>query len=173
MKRLLSLLILGLGATLAYGCSKTERAEPVARVVEQSPAPDITVHSLENRPRTLSELRGKVVLLNFWATWCPPCRQEIPSMMRLNSAMSGKPFEMIAVSVDEGGKAAVEAFFQSSGLRLPAYIDPDGRASKAYGTTGVPESFIIDKNGVVVKKVIGAMSWDRPDVVSYLESLMK
>lgn len=94
-------------------------------------------------------------------------------MMRLNASMAGRPFRMIAVSLDEGGKAAIEAFFRSSGYLLPAYLDADGRAAAVYGVSGVPETFVIDKSGVVVKKVIGPLAWDAPDTIAFLEELMK
>jgi thiol-disulfide isomerase/thioredoxin len=157
------------------GCSsKKESAQNEPAVKENRPAPEVSVVSLKNNaPLKLSELKGKVVLLNFWATWCPPCREEIPSMMKLNSAMAGKPFQMVAVSVDEGGVPAIEAFFKESGFILPAYTDPDGKAARTYGITGVPETFVIDKNGILVKKVIGPLAWDSADTISFLEGLMK
>jgi hypothetical protein len=94
-------------------------------------------------------------------------------MMKLNSFMVGKPFQMVAVSVDEGGKPAIESFFKSSGFSLPTYLDESGVSTKAYGITGVPESFIIDKQGVLVKKIIGGFAWDSPETVAFLEGLMK
>lgn len=94
-------------------------------------------------------------------------------MIKLNNTMVGKPFQMLAVSIDEGGLPAIEAFFKESGFNLPAYTDPDGKASRIYGVTGVPETFVIDKNGILVKKVIGPLAWDSPEVISYLEGLMK
>jgi thiol-disulfide isomerase/thioredoxin len=121
----------------------------------------------------LSSLKGKVVLLNFWATWCPPCREEIPSMMKLQKSMNGKPFQMVAVSIDEGGKPAIDSFFKESGFALPTYVDPSGGASKIFGITGVPETFIIDKQGLLVKKIVGGVAWDSPEVASFLEGLMK
>lgn len=155
-------------------CSKTDSAKKISAAQEKRPAPEITVVSLaDGTPLKLSALKGKVVLLNFWATWCPPCREEMPSMMKLNIAMSGKPFQMVAVSIDEGGKQDIESFFKQSGYNIPTYLDPDGSASKLYGITGVPESFIIDKQGVVAKKVIGGLAWDSPEVLSFLEGLMK
>jgi thiol-disulfide isomerase/thioredoxin len=175
MKRLaLYGLILSAACLLVIGCStKKESVQSVAVVKEKSPAPDVTVTSLKNVSLKLSDLKGKVVLLNFWATWCPPCREEIPSMMKLNSAMAGKPFQMVAVSVDEGGVPAIESFFKESAYNLPAYTDPDGNAAKTYGVTGVPETFVIDKNGILVKKVIGPLAWDSAETVSFLDSLMK
>ncbi len=145
-----------------------------AVATEKSPAPNVSVVSLANgTPLKLSELKGKVVLLNFWATWCPPCREEIPSMMKLNGFMTGKPFQMVAVSIDEGGKKDIEAFFKETGFSLPVYLDESGASSKSYGITGVPESFIIDKKGVLVKKIIGGAAWDSPEVVAFIEGLMK
>ena len=166
-------LVLSVALLLISGCSKKKEPVGVAEVAEQKPAPEITVNSLKNQPLNLSSLKGKVVLLNFWATWCPPCREEIPSMMKLNSAMAGKPFQMVAVSIDEGGVPDIEAFFKSSGFSLPAYTDPGGIAGKTYGITGVPETFVIDKNGILIKKVIGPLAWDAPETITFLEGLMK
>lgn len=156
-------------------CSRKDSgsSSKAAGAVVQKPAPDITVTALNGSSLKLSDLKGKVVLLNFWATWCPPCREEIPSMMKLNTAMAGKPYQMVAVSVDEGGKPAIEEYFRTSSNLLPAYTDPDGKAAKVYGITGVPETYVIDKNGVIVKKVIGPLAWDGPEALAYLEGLMK
>ncbi len=180
MQRILFLFIACLFLSLA-ACSKVDKPQKSAGTagkevvaVEKSPAPDFSVVSVASGSVIkLSDLKGKVVLLNFWATWCPPCREEIPSMIKLNSLMAGKPFQMVAVSIDEGGKPAVESFFKESGHELPAYIDESGAAIKSYGITGVPESFIIDKQGVLIKKVIGGFAWDSPEAVSFLEGLMK
>lgn len=175
MKRFAAYCLLACTILFAAGCKKKqeEAALPTIGVQEKKPVPDITVVSLKNEPLLLSSLKGKVVMLNFWATWCPPCREEIPSMMKLNKAMAGKPFQMLAVSIDEGGVPDVEAYFKSSGYSLPAYLDQGGAAQKAYGVTGVPETFVIDKNGVLVKKVIGPLAWDSAETISFLESLMK
>ncbi|BCS53960.1 TlpA disulfide reductase family protein [Geobacter sp. SVR] len=175
MRRLLCLVMLLLmtAAVSLSGCTRKEQTAAKQAPSENSPAPDVQVTALDGSTLKLSDLRGKVVLLNFWATWCPPCREEIPSMMALEKSMSGKPFQMVAVSIDEGGKQAVESFFQTSGFKLPAYTDPEGKAGKIYGITGVPETFIIDKRGILVKKVIGALSWDSPEAHAFLEGLTK
>ena len=167
MKGWLGMMLL-LALVVVSGCSKHEEA-----AVEGGVAPDFTLKDLSGRPVQLSSLRGKVVLVNFWATWCPPCREEIPSMMKLNSAMAGKPFQMVSVSIDEGGVPEIESFFKTSGYSLPSYTDPGGAAAKTYGITGVPESFLIDKNGILVKKVIGPLAWDSPETISFIEGLMK
>jgi peroxiredoxin len=150
------------------GCSRKEKP-----VLEGNTVPDFTLKDLAGKDVTLSSLRGKVVLLNFWATWCPPCREEIPSMMRLNQAMTGKPFQMLAVSEDAGGKDAVEGFFKESGASLPALLDSNQTVGGRYGLTGVPETFVIGKNGVILKKVVGAMNWGDPAVIGFLENAMK
>ena len=94
-------------------------------------------------------------------------------MVKLNSQMAGKPFRMLALSIDEGGKGAVEEFFQRTGQSLPALLDGDQQVGKLYGITGVPETFVIDKKGVIMKKIVGGMDWSSPEVVSFLEGLMK
>lgn len=142
-------------------------------VAEGGMAPDFGVKALDGKEVRLSSLRGKVVMVNFWATWCPPCKEEIPSMMKLNRSMEGKPFQMLAISIDEGGKGAVEKYFKSSGTLLPAYLDGDGSVSKAYGITGVPETFIVDKSGTIQKKIVGGMDWSSNDVLSYMNELMR
>jgi len=173
MQRLLFLSLVCLFLSLT-ACSKKDTAKKVEVAAEMSPAPDVSVVSISNGSTLkLTDLKGKVVFLNFWATWCPPCREEIPSMMKLNRTMAGKPFQMVAISIDEGGKPAIESFFKESGFSLPAYLDASGASSKSYGITGVPETFIIDKKGILVKKIIGGFAWDSPEAVSFLEGLMK
>jgi peroxiredoxin len=149
-------------------CSKKEQPLPG----EGKPAPDFTLKNLAGENVSLASLRGKVVLLNFWATWCPPCREEIPSMVKLNQSMAGKPFQMLAVSIDEGGKQAVEEFFKRVGATLPTLLDTKQEIGARYGITGVPETFLIDPNGVILKKVIGPLDWSHPDVVRFLEQAM-
>jgi peroxiredoxin len=167
MKRFLCLALVMLLFALP-GCSRKEKP-----AVGGTTAPDFTLKDLSGKAVTLSSLRGKVVLLNFWATWCPPCREEIPSMMRLNKAMEGKPFQMLAVSEDGGGKDAVTGFFKESGASLPALLDSDQAVGGRYGLTGVPETFVIGKNGVILKKVVGAMNWSDPAAIGFLENAMK
>ena len=169
MKRI-SLVFLLLFVVALPACSRKE-APKAPR--EGKAAPDFILPDLAGRTTRLADLRGKVVLVNFWATWCPPCREEVPSMAKLNRLMAGKPFQMLAVSIDEGGKEAVEAFFKQAGTELPVLLDTNGATGKLYGLTGVPETFVLDKKGVILKKVIGAMDWSAPDVVKFLDETMK
>ena len=169
MPRHIRIFVLSLAIALA-ACSSSE--PPMPAVVGKV-APDFTVRDLAGNPTKLSDLKGNVVLVNFWATWCPPCREEIPSMAALNRIMSGRPFRMLAISVDQGGKGAVEDYFKRSGTSLPALLDSDEKVGKLYGITGVPETFVIDKRGVIIKKVIGPLDWSHPEVVNFLIEAMK
>ncbi|BCG48593.1 Thiol:disulfide oxidoreductase related to ResA [Citrifermentans bremense] len=167
MKRIFWVLLLVIAVAVS-GCSKKE-----VPAQEGAAAPDFTLQDLSGKQVQLSSLKGKVVLVNFWATWCPPCREEIPSMVKLNQVMQGKNFQMLAISVDEGGKQAVQEFFRQNGVSLPALFDTDGSVSRRYGTTGVPETFIVDGKGIIRKKVIGGVDWSAPEVLQYLEGLMQ
>ncbi len=159
--------------SLAFALAACSRSEPPMTAVVGKDAPDFTLGDLAGNATKLSELKGKVVLVNFWATWCPPCREEIPSMAALNRIMAGRQFRMLAISVDQGGKGAVEDYFKRSGTSLPALLDSDDKVGKLYGITGVPETFVIDKRGVIIKKVIGPMEWSHPEVVKFLDEAMK
>ncbi|HUF76604.1 MAG TPA: TlpA disulfide reductase family protein [Longimicrobiales bacterium] len=134
-------------------------------------APDLTVATLAGEDVSLSDYRGKVVLLNIWATWCIPCREEMPSMQRLYEAIGSDDFEILAVSVDAplGQRDAsgnlggdLKAFAKEYGLTFPILHDPSGRIQRAYQTTGVPESFVIAKDGTIYRKVAGETEWDLP-----------
>jgi len=176
MKKLV-LVILLLAISLLPACSKEKspaksKATSAAKAVEGAAAPDFTVKDLDGKDVSLSSLKGSVVLVNFWATWCPPCKEEIPSMIRLNQAMAGKAFRMLAISIDEDGKEAVENFFKGS-KELPVYLDTDAKTAQLYGTTGVPETFIVDKQGVIQKKIVGGMDWSAPEVIAYMDELLK
>jgi thiol-disulfide isomerase/thioredoxin len=177
MKKLILFLTL-MTLIIMPACSKKEKGSEkgapaaVSKAVEGAAAPDFTVKDLEGKDVTLSTLKGTVVVVNFWATWCPPCKEEIPSMIKLNKAMTGKSFRMLAIALDEDGRDAVQKFFKGN-KDLPAYLDPDGKVSKLYGTTGVPETFIVDKQGIIQKKIVGGMDWGAPEVISYMDELLK
>ena len=132
-------------------------------------APAFTAVDLQGRPVSLDDLRGEVVLLNIWATWCGPCRDEMPSMERLHRELGPRGLKIVAVSVDAAPGIAqpgrqpggdVAEFVRQLGLTFTVWHDPSGQIQRTYRTTGVPESFIIDRDGVIQKKVIGATEWD-------------
>ena len=148
------------------GWTERDRFLPVEVGTE---APEVVAHDLDGRPVALSDLRGEVVLLNIWATWCPPCREEMPSMQRLHEKLGPQGLKVVAVSIDaapgrtdRGGRPGgnVREFAREHGLDFTLWQDPAGIIQRTYRTTGVPESFVIDRNGEIVKKVIGATEWD-------------
>jgi peroxiredoxin len=135
-------------------------------------APDFAAPDLSGQVLRLSSLRGKVVLVNLWATWCPPCREEMPSMERLHARLRGRDFQLLAVSEDEGGKDVVQAFVRQLGLSFPVLLDPERQVGDRYEVWGYPETFVIDRNGYVVERVIGPRDWDSAESVAKLEALI-
>ena len=143
------------------------------RVKVGLPAPNFTFPGLDGKKISLTDFKGKVVFLNIWATWCPPCREEMPSMEKLYQELKGSDFEILAVSVDALGAAAVAPFMKEYKLSFPALLDPEGTIKNLYGTTGVPESFVIGKEGIIEKIVIGPMDWSTPEVVLFFRNLIQ
>ena len=140
-------------------------------IITGSEAPEFTANNMAGETVRLSDYRGRVVLVNIWATWCAPCREEMPSMQRLYEALSDTDFEILAVSIDAragqndafgrpGGD--LQAFAEEMGLTFPILHDPEGRIERTYQTTGVPETFLIGRDGVIYKKVAGGTEWDAP-----------
>ena len=123
------------------------------------PAPDFTLVDTKNKLWKLADLKGQVVFVNFWATWCPPCREEMPSMQRLYSSMPADKFKMLAILTNYRPEIA-EKMAAKMGCTFPILVDPESMTAQAYGLTGVPETYIIDKQGVVREKFIGALEWD-------------
>ena len=135
-------------------------------------APDFAAPDLKGQAVSLSALRGKVVVLNVWTTWCPPCREEMPSMERLAEHFRGRDFELLAVSQDEGDRDKVEAFARDLKLSFPVLLDPQRQVGERYGVWGYPETFVIDRNGYVVERVIGPRTWDSPESIASIEKLI-
>lgn len=136
-------------------------------------APNFTLQGLDGRMASLSDYKGKVVLLNIWATWCPPCVSETPSLDKLNKMFEDEDFVLLAVSIDEGGAKTVENFMEKRHLSFPVLLDTESRVARLYRTTGVPESFIIRKDGIIDNKIEGAIDWTAPKVIEYFQNLMK
>jgi len=136
-------------------------------------APDFTFPGLDGKMIRLSDYKGKVVLVNIWATWCPPCVDEMPSMEKLYQKFKGENFEILAVSIDEPGLKAVAPFMKKSKLTFPALIDSEGTIKTVYGITGIPESFIIDKQGILIKKIIGPVDWATPKIFRFFSELIQ
>jgi cytochrome c biogenesis protein CcmG, thiol:disulfide interchange protein DsbE len=134
-----------------------------------STAPDFTVQDAETKV-TLSQLRGQVVVLNFWATWCAPCVEEMPSLVEMQKRMKAKGVTVVAVSIDIDVNA-YHQFVKDHGVNLLTVRDPEQKTPALYGTRGWPETFIIDRNGVTRRKFIGAVDWTDPEITNFLGKL--
>jgi thiol-disulfide isomerase/thioredoxin len=134
------------------------------------PLPEIHFVDDEGRPMTLASFRGRVVLLNLWATWCGPCREEMPTLDRLQAKMGGPDFEVVALSIDEKGMVVVAPFFREIGVKtLRPYVDETGKSAAVLGVVGLPTTILIDRNGNELGSVVGAANWDSPEVVRLVE----
>jgi len=131
-----------------------------SNVLVGAAAPQFSLSDLSGNAVRLANLRGRVVFLNIWATWCEPCREEIPSMQLLYERLHGPNFEMLAVSTDQGDRSVVEHFVREHGLTFPVLPDPELSIADLYRVTGYPETFIIDRNGRVVAHDLGPRDWD-------------
>lgn len=166
---LLSLMCLGLPACSSPPPQESSSGPPV---VGQA-APDFTLSDLGGKPFSLSALRGKVVIVNFWATWCPPCRAEMPSMEQLHRELGAEGLVLLAVNVEKDGRQTVPKFLASSPHSFPILLDDKEEIQKRYGVYKFPESFVIRKDGVIDDKVIGAIDWAHPQTVAYFRALLK
>ncbi len=169
MKRLLKLffwlpvviLIAAVVIGALSGLEKGRKKQPRPSIGEK--ARDFTFPDLEGNQVSLSDFYGKkVVFINVWATWCPSCRKELPTLQKLYEKFAGDDFEVLAVSIDAAGKKAVAPYMRKHGYTFPALLDTAGSIQLLYGTTGVPESFIIDKKGRVAFVEIGPGDWTEP-----------
>ena len=148
---------------LALGAAALTWVAPTGGVEINGQAPDFKVMDLATRDTvSLEDYRGSVTLVNIWATWCVPCREEMPSMQALYDSLADRGFRIAAISIDEGSPEDVVAFAQELGLTFDILHDRGGSVERLYQTTGVPESFLLDRRGILVKRVIGAHDWSSP-----------
>jgi peroxiredoxin len=137
-------------------------------------AANFKLEALDGSTVTLDQLKGKVVFLNIWATWCGPCREEMPSMETLYDEFRGnQDFVMLAVSQDTKGKVVVAPYVEKNGYHFKVLLDPENKVGEAYDVSGVPETFIIDRKGRIVAHHMGAFDWSRPDVKDALKELLE
>lgn len=135
-------------------------------------APEFSLADLKGNAVRLANLKGKVVFVNVWATWCEPCRQEMPAMQALYTTLAGPDFEMLAVNSDQSDRSVVEHFVQGNGLSFPVLPDPNLQVAERYQVTGYPETFVIDRNGTIVAHELGPRHWDAPNSVAAFRGLM-
>ena len=133
----------------------------------------LVLKDLEGEATDLAKLRGKVVLINFWATWCPPCRREMPSMERLSNALEGEPFVVLAVDVGED-RDTIEAFTSQLDTTptFPILLDTDSRTLQAWKVAGLPSTFVVDRQGRIVASAIGGREFDHPELIQAIQKLL-
>ena len=133
---------------------------------------DFSLPLLSRGNATLSSYKGKVVILNFWATWCPPCRAEMPSMEVLYQRLKSQGLELLAVDLGED-RETVQQFIQKGQYTFPVLLDESRSVSPKYGISAIPTSYILDREGKIVSKVVGSIAWDNPKVITAFETLLK
>lgn len=134
-------------------------------------APDFRLRDLDGKRRGLADYRGKVILLHFWATWCEPCKKEIPALKRLYEGYHERGLVVNAVAADN--EKAVRPFVKTYDVRFPVLIDQYGSALRSYRVRGLPSSYLIGRSGKVAGSVTGPVDWERPDVLAFLEGLLR
>ena len=163
-------LMLPAGQVLAGGVTP---AQTLFAMATKPLAPDFLLEDMDGKKRRLSDLRGKVVLVNFWATWCPPCRREMPSIERLSLALKGADFEILAVNVAEN----LDTVFSFTGTldpipTFPIVFDTDSKVLKAWPVMGLPTTFILNKQGRIVYRAVGGREFDDPAIQSQIRALI-
>lgn len=132
---------------------------------------DFSLENLSGGTERLSDVRGNLVFLNFWATWCPPCREEMPSMERLQAEMTGRPFRILAINVQED-PPTVRSFVEEFGYTFPILLDRTGQVAANYSVRGIPTSYFILPDGTMVGMLVGTRYWDEPEVVAAFERIV-
>jgi peroxiredoxin len=151
--------VLVLAVFLMAGCDNKGGLGKIERMEIGKPAPDFVLQDATGKVWQLSSLKGKVVMVNFWATWCKPCRDEMPSMEALNQAMAGRPFQMLSIAFNDDLDMA-DNFARRLGATFPVLGNSSEELNQAYMITGVPETFLIDPQGILRHKFIGPYNWN-------------
>ena len=148
-------------------------AGPFERPATPKAIPELRFIDEAGRQHSLADFRGKVVLLNVWATWCEPCREEMPALDRLQAKLGGARFQVIALSVDQPGAAIAHKFYSEVGIKaLSLYIDPTAKAAFVLDAPGLPATLLVDRNGREIGRHLGAVKWDAPEVMERLQRAM-
>jgi thiol-disulfide isomerase/thioredoxin len=160
----------GAPASPLAGLNKGPMAAFLVRAKPQE-VPEITIAGADGATRPLSDWRGRVVLLNIWATWCSPCREEMPTLDKLQAALGGNDFEVVAVNIDKGGDAKAKAFLAEIGVaHLALYTDPTGKLFAALKAIGMPTTLLIDRQGREIGRLVGPADWDSDEAVALIKA---
>ncbi len=165
-----------LAAIILCVAASTASAQPpqtLTSIDDKKPAPDLALELVDGGKLKLSDLRGKVVVVNFWATWCPPCRREMPSLERLKTLMKGEALEIVAINAGED-EDEISEFREAikPALTFRIALDPSAEAMKAFSITGLPTTYVIDRQGQLVYRAVGGRIFDDPAIVGTLKALV-
>lgn len=165
--------ILGLSATWVGAGHLSAATTLMALVEPPKPMPDLQFADGDGRNRSLAEFRGRLVLLNIWASWCVPCRREMPALDRLQAALGGQDFEVLTLSIDRKGIGAVNAFYAEIGVRhLARYVaSSSSEVTDKLGVFGIPATYLIDRQGRIIAQRQGPAEWDAPEFVAYFKDM--
>jgi thiol-disulfide isomerase/thioredoxin len=161
---------------LAVSIQPTRAQAPTGFAVHDSPKPlpEIQFENDQGEGMSLADFRGKVVLLNFWATWCAPCRREMPTLDRLQAELGGPDFQVVALSLDRKGLPIVQEFYKELGLEtLPIYVDESGKAQRALSVLGLPTTLLLDRDGNEIGRLLGPAEWDSSEMVSFIRGYVE
>ena len=165
-------LITGLGVFCFILLSKADiHASGMEYPEEKFFAPSFELSSLEGRKIKLTDFRGKIVFINFWATWCVPCKTEMASMEKLYQRFKGTDFQMLAISVDKD-ISSIKPYLEKYNLTIPVLLDPGSLVKKKYKTVGLPETYVVDKRGIILHKAIGPRDWFTKTIIDVFEQLV-
>lgn len=139
---------------------------------ERHAAPDFEIENLVGGNTTMADYKDKIVLLNFWATWCMPCRAEMPGMETLWKKYKEQGFVVVAVSVDEGSRGRIETFSRLLDLSFPILLDPESNVSDLYKVSNMPTSFLIDRDGKIISRIVGSDDWNSTEAIQLVEKLL-
>jgi peroxiredoxin len=167
--------VLGCGEENSNPGDEPDDTTPVG--LKESPqegflAPDFTLQDLAGKSHTLSDLKGQVVMVNIWATWCGPCKREIPSLVRLYQSRREKGLEILALSVDRTSPERVASFADRYQMNFPVLLNPRGDVANKYWARSIPSTFLVDKKGVIRWKVIGTREWDDAQALARIDPLL-
>jgi thiol-disulfide isomerase/thioredoxin len=171
-RSLLVVLLLSFFVAPAFALSERPQELPAGSLEAGRTAPNFTLKTLDGDAVSHLQFRGKVVFLNFWASWCPPCRAEMPAMNRLNEVFSNRDFVMLAVNTEQD-KDVVEDFLSSHPHDFTVLLDPQGAAQNLYQVFRFPETFLLDKEGRIVERFLGARDWSAVEFLKRIEHLVK
>jgi thiol-disulfide isomerase/thioredoxin len=163
-----------LGIVIAFASPATA-GPPQNFVLHDEPAllQDFPFEDGEGHVQRLSDFRGKVVLLNIWATWCLPCRKEMPTLDRLQASLGGPDFEVVALSIDRGGPDVVRKFFADIGIEnLAIHMNPSDEAAFTLAVAGLPTTLLIDREGRELGRLVGPAEWDAPDMIEFFKPII-